>query len=68
MLSTSAQVEKFAYKPDQINIGQVSIYKKSNQDGSNPHWVATYIIDGTRMESLKWLQIETLNERRIIFV
>ena len=56
MLSASAQVEKFAYKADQVNIGQVFIYQKSNQDGSNPHWVATYLIDNTRMESLKWTE------------
>lgn len=55
-IHTSAQIEKFVYQPDKVNIGKVYKYKKSNQDGSNPHWVATYIIDETRMESLKWTE------------
>ena len=53
-LSISAQIEKFSYQPDKVTTGQVYFYKKSNQDGSNPHWVANYIANQTYMESLKW--------------
>jgi hypothetical protein len=51
---THAQTEKFTYNPEKVPVGQVFIYKKSNQDGTNPHWVATYISDQDYIESLKW--------------
>ena len=51
-----AQLGKFGFKPKKINSGEVYFYKKSNQDGSHLHWVATYIGDQSHMESLKWME------------
>ena len=52
--TTSAQIDKFSYQPDKVKTGQAFFYKKSNQDGTNLHWVATYITNQTHLESLKW--------------
>jgi len=49
-----AQIENFSYQPEKVKIGHAFIYKKSNQDGSNLHWVATYISNDSYIESLKW--------------
>ena len=51
-----AQLEKFKFQPEKIKSGEVYFYKKSNQDGSHLHWVATYIADESSMESLKWME------------
>ena len=53
-ITASTQIEKFSYQPDKVKTGKVFFYKKSNQDGSNLNWVATYISNQTHMESLKW--------------
>lgn len=54
LIHISAQVKAFLYQPDKVRVGEVFFYKKSNQDGSNPHWVATYISGPNQLESLKW--------------
>ena len=51
----TGQIDKFFFRPDKVKSGEVLFYKKSNQDGSNLHWVATYTANQHYMESLKWM-------------
>ena len=49
-----AQLSKFRYEPDRIEVGTLYIYEKSNIDGSNAGRIALYVARKDRLESFKW--------------
>jgi hypothetical protein len=51
---TAAQVSKFRYAPDKVDVGTLLLYQKSNIDGSNAGRIALFIAAVDRLESFKW--------------
>jgi hypothetical protein len=54
--TADAQTRLFEFDPGKVPQGKVLHYRKSNLDGSHPTNVSVYVVDGERLESLKWDQ------------
>jgi hypothetical protein len=50
------QTQLFHFDLAKVPQGKVLHYRKSNLDGSHPTNVSVYVVDGERLESLKWDQ------------
>ena len=51
---TAAQVAKFRYEPDKVEVGTLLLYQKSNIDGTNAGQIALFIAAEDRLEAFKW--------------